>query len=197
MGDLAASSGKVGNRGQLELLIDDTSGPLVGPDGANWDYPLYLPDSSDEDAVQEYLLNRAQRFGDRWTDETASKRLAELALSKEGARALRDEADALSASISLGQELSINRQAALAMEMFQSDLCRAVLLESGMNWDTHDDNTEQGDHFETLFAGLTGFADLLDGAGMLDDTLVVVLSEFTRTPKLNSTNGKDHWPVYI
>ena len=30
---------------------------------------------------------------------------------------------------------------------------------------------------------------------MLDTTLVAVLSEFTRTPKLNSEEGKDHWPV--
>jgi hypothetical protein len=29
---------------------------------------------------------------------------------------------------------------------------------------------------------------------MLDRTLVMVSSEFGRTPKINSTNGRDHWP---
>ena len=30
---------------------------------------------------------------------------------------------------------------------------------------------------------------------MIDDTTVVVISEMSRTPKLNSNAGKDHWPV--
>ena len=30
---------------------------------------------------------------------------------------------------------------------------------------------------------------------MIDDTVVLVVSEMGRTPKLNATGGKDHWPV--
>ena len=30
--------------------------------------------------------------------------------------------------------------------------------------------------------------------GLLDSTLVVVSSEFGRTPKINQTSGRDHWP---
>ena len=46
--------------------------------------------------------------------------------------------------------------------------------------------------FDRAYAGL--IADL-DGRGMLDDTLVLLLSEHGRTPKLQSTNGggRDHW----
>ena len=29
---------------------------------------------------------------------------------------------------------------------------------------------------------------------MLDDTLVIVTTEFGRTPKINSNAGRDHWP---
>ena len=29
---------------------------------------------------------------------------------------------------------------------------------------------------------------------MLDETLVVVMGEFGRTPKINSAGGRDHWP---
>ena len=29
---------------------------------------------------------------------------------------------------------------------------------------------------------------------MLDETLVVVMGEFGRTPKLNANGGRDHWP---
>jgi hypothetical protein len=42
-----------------------------------------------------------------------------------------------------------------------------------------------------------GFAALirdLDRTGRLKDTLVMVSSEFGRTPKINGTAGRDHWP---
>ena len=34
----------------------------------------------------------------------------------------------------------------------------------------------------------------LDRRGMLDTTLVMVSSEFGRTPKINKEAGRDHWP---
>ncbi len=42
-----------------------------------------------------------------------------------------------------------------------------------------------------------GFATLirdLDRTGLLDSTLVMVSSEFGRTPKINGSGGRDHWP---
>ena len=34
----------------------------------------------------------------------------------------------------------------------------------------------------------------LDERGRLQDTLVCIASEFGRTPKINGTAGRDHWP---
>jgi uncharacterized protein (DUF1501 family) len=34
----------------------------------------------------------------------------------------------------------------------------------------------------------------LEERGLLDSTIVLVTSEFGRTPKLNQTGGRDHWP---
>jgi hypothetical protein len=34
----------------------------------------------------------------------------------------------------------------------------------------------------------------LSDRGMLDETLVMVMTDFGRTPKINSTGGRDHWP---
>jgi len=34
----------------------------------------------------------------------------------------------------------------------------------------------------------------LDQRGMLDTTLVMVTTEFGRSPKINNTAGRDHWP---
>jgi hypothetical protein len=45
--------------------------------------------------------------------------------------------------------------------------------------------------FDLAFSALAG--DLAD-RGLLDETLVVAMGEFGRTPKLNTRGGRDHWP---
>lgn len=62
------------------------------------------------------------------------------------------------------------------------------------NYDTHNENfnfhIEQLGEFDKPFATLV--ADLAD-RGLLDSTLIVVLSEFGRTPNINQYYGRDHW----
>jgi uncharacterized protein (DUF1501 family) len=62
-------------------------------------------------------------------------------------------------------------------------------------WDTHQGNFER---VKTLSNTLdTGFATLLEDLqqrGLLDSTLVLCMGEFGRTPKINGTAGRDHWP---
>jgi uncharacterized protein (DUF1501 family) len=62
------------------------------------------------------------------------------------------------------------------------------------NYDTHFENfdyhIEQLGEFDRPFATLV--ADLAD-RGLLENTLVCVMSEFGRTPKINKTYGRDHW----
>ena len=45
-----------------------------------------------------------------------------------------------------------------------------------------------------LDQGLAAFIDDLDDRGLLDSTLVVVAGEFGRTPKINKSGARDHWP---
>jgi hypothetical protein len=63
------------------------------------------------------------------------------------------------------------------------------------SWDHHSNIKgafeNQAVEFDVAFARL--IRDL-DERGMLDTTLVLVSSEFGRTPKINSTNGRDHYP---
>ncbi|QDV36072.1 DUF1501 domain-containing protein [Tautonia plasticadhaerens] len=65
---------------------------------------------------------------------------------------------------------------------------------SHSNYDTHNENfdfhLEQVGEFDVSFAAL--LSDLAD-RGMLDRTLVVVMSEFGRTPRINQYYGRDHW----
>lgn len=63
------------------------------------------------------------------------------------------------------------------------------------SWDHHSNIKgafeNQAPQFDVAFARL--IRDL-DERGMLDTTLVLVSSEFGRTPKINATNGRDHYP---
>ena len=62
-------------------------------------------------------------------------------------------------------------------------------------WDTHSYHYRsiepQMPDFDKAFAGL--IRDL-DARGLLESTLVMVTSEFGRTPKVNAGGGRDHWP---
>jgi uncharacterized protein (DUF1501 family) len=92
----------------------------------------------------------------------------------------------------------------------QSCLLARRLVERGVpfvtvnsnGWDTHQDIIQlKARHAKDKNALLPSldraFATLirdLSDRGMLDETLVVVMGEFGRTPKINSNAGRDHWP---
>ncbi len=62
------------------------------------------------------------------------------------------------------------------------------------NYDTHNENFNF--HYEQLGDFDRPFATLIDDLaqrGLLQHTLVVVLSEFGRTPNINGLYGRDHW----
>ena len=40
---------------------------------------------------------------------------------------------------------------------------------------------------------MSALLDDLDESGLLEQTLVMVLGEFGRTPKINKDSGRDHW----
>ena len=63
-------------------------------------------------------------------------------------------------------------------------------------WDTHDKNfprlkNELLPKFDPAVAALI---DDMDARGLLDETLVVVMGEFGRKPKIQTNGGRDHWP---
>jgi uncharacterized protein (DUF1501 family) len=95
----------------------------------------------------------------------------------------------------------------------QSVLLARRLVEAGVpfvtvnypGWDTHDNlytRLKEGYTGAQTPVGLIPSLDLALGAllddladrGLLDETLIVVMGEFGRTPKLNTQGGRDHWP---
>lgn len=68
-------------------------------------------------------------------------------------------------------------------------------LVSDYAWDTHYQNFKflrlsLLNNFDVTFSAL--MEDLVQH-GLLDETLVVVMSDFGRTPKINGNSGRDHW----
>ncbi len=62
-------------------------------------------------------------------------------------------------------------------------------------WDTHNDNFNQVQNLSaSLDAGMSTLIDDLQERGLLQETLVVCVGEFGRTPKINGENGRDHFP---
>jgi hypothetical protein len=66
-------------------------------------------------------------------------------------------------------------------------------------WDSH---VKEADRLKSVLAPTAdqAFAGLLDdlaARGLLDETLVVCMAEFGRSPKINRSGGRDHWgPVF-
>jgi len=114
-------------------------------------------------------------------------------LSSEKARAAFAIADEKQ---NLREEYGLNdagQRMLLARRLVEAGV-RFVSLTYG-GWDHHDNiktaMINQMPKFDQAFAAL--IRDL-DRRGMLDSTLVMVTTEFGRTPKINNTGGRDHYP---
>jgi hypothetical protein len=62
-------------------------------------------------------------------------------------------------------------------------------------WDTHANNFKllKDSLLPPFDRGFSALLEDLDQRGLLDETLVVCLGEFGRTPKINPAAGRDHW----
>jgi hypothetical protein len=117
------------------------------------------------------------------------------------------------AAFDLEQELPELRNRYGRRTVGQSCLLARRLIESGIpfvtvnhrGWDTHADLvTRLKDGFTgartpvglvpSLDQAVSALTDDLAERGLLDETLIVIMGEFGRTPKLNTQGGRDHWP---
>ena len=83
--------------------------------------------------------------------------------------------------------------ALLARRLIEAGVRLVTIFHGG--YDTHSDNdklnAELYPEFDQAFATLL---EDMDSRGLLDSTLVLALGEFGRTPKINHSAGRDHWP---
>ncbi len=90
-------------------------------------------------------------------------------------------------------EKPVGQGALLARRLVQHGARFVEIYTNG--WDTHADNFDRlEDLTEPLDKALSALLQDLAAQGLLKTTLVVVATEFGRTPKINGNSGRDHHP---
>ena len=98
---------------------------------------------------------------------------------------------------------TVGQSCLLARRLVERGVRFVTVKQSG--WDTHSDlytRLKEGYTGAKVGVGLIPSLDLAVSAliddlkerGLLDETLVVIMGEFGRTPKINTQGGRDHWP---
>ncbi|MBQ17768.1 MAG: hypothetical protein CMJ65_11650 [Planctomycetaceae bacterium] len=137
-----------------------------------------------------------------------------LAANTEAQRMTDDQELAFSilTSSDLSRAFELNRETAKVRDRYgrnttgQSLLLSRRLIEVGVpvvqcnigrvqTWDNHSNifPTLKDRLLPPLDQGVAALLDDLQESGRLDTTLVMMLGEFGRTPKINGKNGRDHW----
>jgi len=94
-----------------------------------------------------------------------------------------------------GNSNDLLRQAQLALLCFQAGVSVSANLQM-WGFDTHEEHdTMHTQPLATLVRGIEYLWDTADAMGLADRLVVVVSSDFGRTPHYNDDNGKDHWPI--
>jgi uncharacterized protein (DUF1501 family) len=123
----------------------------------------------------------------------------------------QEQAFSLLTSGRVAQAFDIDREPLSTRERYgrhafgQSILLARRLVQAGVpvvqanmgrvqNWDTHGENFTRlkNQLLPPVDQGVAALLDDLEATGLIDDTLVLVLTEFGRSPKINNA-GRDHW----
>jgi len=213
--NIAVPSFRVGG-GRLSgqgFLTDSTRAFSVGGDPAKPDFRVrdldFFPGVTDSriDRRREFLAAL-----DEFSRVVDNSRIASSDPQFEQAFRLVTSREAKSA-FDLSQEPRDVQKRYGGRTIGQSCLLARRLIERGVpfvtvnnpGWDTHENaytRLKEGytgakvpvGLIPSLDLALTALVEDLNDRGLLDETLIVVMGEFGRTPKLNTAGGRDHWP---
>lgn len=142
-------------------------------------------------AVNEYFSNKEKSDALRAMD-TFYDRAYSLISSQQAREAFNIAAEPAAIRDEYGRNEAGQRML-MARRLVAAGVRMVTLTYGG--WDMHNQITAsmrgQMPAFDQAFSTL--IRDL-DRTGLLKETLVMVSSEFGRTPKINGTAGRDHWP---
>jgi uncharacterized protein (DUF1501 family) len=152
--------------------------------------------TAEEDAERNDLRNLADR---RYTarrraeNAEATRHVFDMAAQLQKRRDLFDTSTFAPRDVERYGSHDLGRHLLLARKMLEAGVTFVKVTSYG--WDTHGDNFNgQGSlvpQFDRPFAAII---EDLHERGMLDHVLVIAMSEFGRTPRINGHLGRDHWP---
>lgn len=183
--------------------------PVKGKDLAG---KFALPQGIQVDRLQdrEQLRQNFDRFGKdldraRSLDQVAryNRRAYEMVLSGKVQRAFDLEQESASTRDAYGKE-SIGQKALLARRLVEAGVTFVLVSGAWGYFDHHGDDVRWGG----IEKGLTPLLPRVDrtlhtlvhdleNRGMLDDTLVLMMGEFGRTPVINEKAGRHHWTAVM
>ena len=175
---------KAGNPNEANYRVRDLSAPA----GLT---PQTLQRRKTLLAAVDQLADKVKHNDQIATYDEFSRKAAEMVLSPQA-----------QAAFAIDREEAKTRDEYGRNEFGQSALLARRLVENGVRFVTI--NYGGWDHHGDIFKGLDkklpefdhGYSALindLDQRGLLEDTLVLTMGEFGRTPKVNDKAGRDHW----
>ena len=184
--DYASASVRVGLAGQLSSLSDGRA--LTRYDGSP---PVFIPE---RDALEEAFV-RARV--DRWAARAPAGQPSRIAIAEQLALSRSERIKTISEQLDPGG-IDLYHTVSVATQALASGLSRTGVVAYGGGgngaWDTHSGNfTTLKKQLPEVDRGIANLVGELHERGMGDDVAVVMWGEFGRTPKVNSSAGRDHW----
>ena len=172
-------------RGLDPARLQNRNALIDAVDGAHRDFDACADDRSPDSAAE-------QAFGRLFSSQ--AKKAFDVAEEKPELRS-RYGRNTFGQSCLLARRLVESGVRLVTVNMFDT-------VFNEITWDCHADGgslaSNLNDYKETLCpmfdVAYTALLDDLKQRGMLDNTLVVAMGEFGRTPQLNPRGGRDHWP---
>jgi len=199
-GDLPAFVSLSGRAARASYLGQTCEAYYVGTPG---DKDPYL--SFPEGIVKERgntRLERLAKFNSRFANGNRNETLEATQTSiKDAVRLMRSpalkafELDKVpTTTLNRYGDTVFGRGALVAKQLVETGV-RFVQVNRG-GFDTHSENfPAMRNHGEVMDPALASLVEDLAESGMLEKTLVVMLSEFGRTPRINDNAGRDHYPT--
>ncbi|HEX7448877.1 MAG TPA: DUF1501 domain-containing protein [Pirellulales bacterium] len=140
------------------------------------------------------VMQGVDAFGQRALDVLSSSKLLDaLDVSKEDPRVRERYGDGKPYKYQYDGAPTVNDQLLIARRLVEAGV-RVVTLSYG-RWDSHGQNFDLvRDHGSKLDQGFSALVEDLEARDMLNDVTVIAWGEFGRTPRINNSAGRDHWP---
>lgn len=153
---------------------------------------LSAADADERDLLRK-LADKRYTTGRRTENTEANSFAFEMAGQLQKRMELFDETKVPEKDLDRYGRTEFGRHMLLARRLLEAGVTFVKVASFG--WDTHGDHFNGAaslhPRFDRAFAAI--ISDLAD-RGMLESTLVIAMSEFGRTPRINGHIGRDHWP---